>query len=362
MRNKKIIVTGGGTGGHLMPAIAICEKLRAKGANVILVTDARCKDYLPSNLPFKYYIIDAQRFRNISKIFHTIYSWVKALFDSVNLMQKEKAVAVIGCGGYSSMPLILTAFCMRKKIILHEQNAYVGRANYIFAYLSDLLFLSFMHTVNIPLIDNKKIVWSGIPLTQKHKNNISIKKPVLSKKLITILITGGSQGASIFDEVIFDAIKLLKSKLQGKEIKVIQQVRSSICSDLKNAYSEINIECDVANFYHNMENHYLEADIYIGRAGASSVNEIINYKIPAIFVPYPFAQNNHQYYNAMNLAEFKAALLLKQKDMTPDSLANKLLEIIENPEFANKMTSKLHEMQIDSSEIITNEIHKIIDK
>ncbi len=362
MRNKTIIVTGGGTGGHLMPAIAICEKLQARGASVILVTDARCKDYLPNKLPFRAVIINVQRLKTITKIFTSLYSWVKALFDAVNLIDKEKAVAVVGCGGYSSLPLILSALCMRKKIILHEQNAYVGRTNYFFAYLSDLLFLSFMHTVNIPLIDNKKIVWSGIPLTQKHEDNAASKKPVLSKKTITILITGGSQGASILDEMIIEAIRLLKNKLHNKEIKVIQQVRSSICADLKKAYAEINVESDVANFYHNMESNYLDADIYIGRAGASSVNEIINYKIPAIFVPYPHAQNNHQYYNAMNLAEFKAAIVLKQQDMTPETLCNKLLEIIENPEYTNKMVSKLDEMQIDSAEIITTQIHKIIDK
>ena len=361
-KGQIIIVTGGGTGGHLMPAIAMCEQLQENSFRPLLVTDARCEKYLPDKMEFEHFIIDVQRAGNIKKIFHSLCSWTYAIRDSINLIRKEKASIVIGCGGYSSIPLILAALVLRKKIILHEQNAYVGRTNYILSYFADLLFLSFIHTVNIPLIDSKKVIWAGIPITKKHQLGRAVKKSIFSSKEITLLVTGGSQGAFIFDRLIIEALKLLQPKFPEYHFKVIQQVRESTSSSLKEEYSKLHIEAEVANFFHNIEDNYLKADIYIGRSGASTINEIINYKIPSIFVPYPSAQNNHQYYNAMNLVEFNAAWLIEQKDLSAEILSNKLEEIIKKKAAIAEMRGKLAELQMNSTEIIIEEIHKIIDK
>lgn len=356
--SKKIIVTGGGTGGHLMPAMAICEAIKEDKLVPVLITDKRCEPYLPSKLEYEHHIVTLERFSGIKSIFKVSISWILTLYNMLCLIMKQKPKLIIGCGGYSSAPLIIASILTRTKFVLHEQNAYVGKTNYYLAYIATKFFVSFVHTINIPLINANKIVWTGIPTLKKHK----VKTKTPKKNEITILITGGSQGAAIFDKISFDTIKLITKELPDVKFKVIQQVRELNCAKLIKDYAKIGVSAEVANFYHNIEEKYATADIFIGRAGAATVNEIIQYELPSILIPYPYAKNNHQYYNAHNLQEFEAAWLLKQSNLSTESLANILLEIINKQKNTNAIKLKLRKLQIESKKIILQEIHKIIDK
>ena len=355
---NKIIVTGGGTGGHLMPAMAICEAVLKDKLFPVLITDKRCEPYLPSKLSYEHHIVTLERYAGVKSTFKVLKSWLVTLYSMFCIILKEKPKLVIGCGGYSSAPLIIASILTGTKFVLHEQNAYVGRTNYFLSYIATKFFVSFVHTINMPIINSKKIVWTGIPTLDKH----IIKKKQSSKNEITILITGGSQGAKIFDDISFDTIKLLTKKLPDVQINVIQQVREQNCAKLIKAYSKIGVLAEVANFYHNIEEKYATADIFIGRAGAATVNEIIQYEIPSVLIPYPYAKNNHQYYNALNLREFEAAWLVNQSEVTPEKLSNIVFEIIKKNKDLKHTKIQLKKMQIESKKIILQEIHKIIDK
>ncbi len=361
MNKKTIIVTGGGTGGHLMPAISICEELFKQNFRPILITDKRCENYLPKNLAFDVIIIEVARASGFFSFYKPIFSGLKGLLQVFSLMQRTQPKLLIACGGYSSLPVLLAAMVRGVKFVLHEQNAITGTVNYLLSYLSQRLFISFIHTINLPLIDSKKIVWTGIPTLESHNYNGKIVTERKSSE-ITIMCTGGSQGASIFDELLFETIKILVKKLPKIKFNIIQQVRSIDEKFLSQEYKAIGVTSDIAKFYHNINEKYSTADILIARAGASTINEIIHYELPSILVPYPYAKNNHQMHNAMNLVEFKAAWLIEQKKISPEILATKIQEILGNKDELSYAQSQLKKLQIDSRKIIMQEVYKIIDK
>jgi len=361
MHKKVIIVTGGGTGGHLMPAISICEELHKQNFVTILITDKRCENYLPKDLDFKVVIIEVARANGIFSYYKPIITGIKSLISILCLIRKTKPQLVIACGGYSSLPVLLASIIARVKFALHEQNAVIGTVNYLLSYLSQRLFISFIHTINLPLIDSKKIILTGIPILESHNKDTEF---FMKKKsdIITIMCTGGSQGASIFDELLPKTMEVLVSKLPETKFNIIQQVRRADCDHLVKRYKEIGVNADVSKFYHNISEKYLCADIFISRSGAGTVNEIIHYALSAILVPYPHAKNNHQMHNAMNLVEFRAAWLIKQEKISPEILATKIQEILEDKDALLYAQNQLKKLQIDSRKIITQEIHKIIDK
>ncbi|MDX1917023.1 MAG: UDP-N-acetylglucosamine--N-acetylmuramyl-(pentapeptide) pyrophosphoryl-undecaprenol N-acetylglucosamine transferase [Rickettsiaceae bacterium] len=357
-KSISIIVAGGGTGGHLMPAIALCEILKEEGYNPILLTDQRCKGYLPANLKFPVEISSLNR-PSLSGIFYCIYDLALGVIRSFRISSKYKAKLVIACGGYTCAPLLVASILRITPFILQEQNAIIGKVNYYFGYFAKKLFISFIHTTNLPFIASKRIIWAPMPLLAKH-TTIKAKKESQDDRFV-ILITGGSQGANIFDELITESILLTSQNLKSKTIKVIQQSATK-GEEIAKKYKEAGIKCITEKFFHNIEEYYNEADLFIGRAGASTVNEIMQYQIPSILIPYPYAANNHQYYNAKNLEEFSAGWVVMQKDITSKKLSLLISEIIDSKELRRNASINLSNIRIDSKDIILNCIKKIIDK
>jgi UDP-N-acetylglucosamine--N-acetylmuramyl-(pentapeptide) pyrophosphoryl-undecaprenol N-acetylglucosamine transferase len=356
---KTIVITGGGTGGHLMPALAMCEITSRAGYYPILITDSRCEPFLPKDNKFKTHIINLQRLDAITSIYGFFKSLIQNIIFLFKLFKSEKVILSIGCGGYSSLPILLVSIFSRTKFILHEQNAYLGRANYWFSYFATTLFTSFMHTVNIPLIDSSKIIWTGIPIPEKHKNQKASEK---DEKTKLIVITGGSGGAAILDEIVPGSMKILLKKFPNYNFKIIQQSRNAEDGKVENEYKKMKIESEVKKFFHNMEDYYSDADIFIGRSGASTISEVINYLTPSILIPYPFAKDDHQTQNAMNLKNFNAAEIIEQKNLSAKSLSTKIEEILFNKDKIKEIKWHLGELKINTNEIIISEIKKIIDK
>ncbi|MDX1924330.1 MAG: UDP-N-acetylglucosamine--N-acetylmuramyl-(pentapeptide) pyrophosphoryl-undecaprenol N-acetylglucosamine transferase [Rickettsiaceae bacterium] len=356
---KSILVTGGGTGGHLMPAIAICEILGSNGYEPILITDKRCEKFLPNDLEFSVQILDLAR-PKLSNLPSFTYSLFTSIYKSFKIIRSNKVKLVVACGGYSCAPIILTSILSFTPFVLQEQNSVVGKANYLFSYFAKRLFISFIHTINLPHISHKKIIWAQVPLLSKHTKENKIRPVELGKK-VTILVTGGSQGAAIFDDVVTGGIILLAQKHSNIKFRVIQQSKNHAI-EIENKYEKAGVECEVSPFFHNLQEFYSKSDFFIGRSGASTVNEVIHYTIPAIFIPYPHAANNHQYFNAKNLVEFEASWLLDQKGINPEKIMDNLSLLIEEKTFREKSISQLSKIKYDSSKIILNEIKKLIDK
>lgn len=358
--NKVVLVTGGGTGGHLMPAIALCELLKENNFEPILITDSRCKIYLPQKLDFECIIIDIVRGNNLKNFFLFFYSLIKSTYSLIKLILSKNIVLTIGCGGYSSLPVLLSSILTRTKLILHEQNAYLGKVNYWFSYFSSRLFISFMHTINLPILDSERIIWTGIPLAKKHIYNNSRNNK--NSDEVTIVVTGGSQGAEFFDELVYRSIVNIIEKNKNLKITLIQQSRNADNNILRNKYKSLGVNYKIEKFFNDIELYYSKCDIFIGRSGASTINEIIYYNIPSILIPYPYAKDDHQTHNAVNLVNFDAAKMINQSDVDYEKLSYLITEIIYDEKLIVKMRKLLEKLKINTSEIIVSEVKKILNK
>jgi UDP-N-acetylglucosamine--N-acetylmuramyl-(pentapeptide) pyrophosphoryl-undecaprenol N-acetylglucosamine transferase len=359
--SKNIFLTGGGTGGHLFPALAMAELLKENMYEPIVFTDSRCKNYIPDNLNFRVEVMDLPRpdFR-ISNIKAFFREFIKTTKYYTELIRSLNPSLVIACGGYSSLPLLVATIFSGVKLVIHEQNAIIGRTNFWFSIFAKKFFISFEKTHKIPFFIKNNIVWTGSPLLYKLKKKDNSNREI--GDVVKILITGGSQGAKIFDEIVPDAIEILKYKFSGRKFIIFQQTSSKDFSNITERYKNMGIDSRVQNFFHDIENYYEKIDIYVGRSGASTINEIIEYRIPSIFVPYPFAKDNHQFFNSLNFLQYNAAIIIDQANLNPDKLAESIGKYIENRNLVKSAIEGIAKLKIDSNKIILSEIKKIIDK
>lgn len=351
-----ILVIGGGTGGHLFPAIATLEEFEARGKKAALITDDRCEKYLENYSNINTYIIKQRRFEGILSSIKAVFFSIIAMFQSYILLRKLKPKLIIGFGGYVIYTTLLVANWMRIPIMLHEQNAVMGKANKFFAKRASKLFLSFKDTKNIPEdLPKDKIIVTGNPVRADIRN--------ASKKKgdnFRILIIGGSQGARFLSDVIPDAINQVLKNFPKKNIEIIQQARMEDIDRVKSLYAEYNIKAQISDFFHNMPEILKETDLIISRAGAATITEIIATATPSILLPYPYASEMHQHYNAEIIQKNNCGIMLDQNDATIVSLASKVSDLINNPNQLLDMSKNLKKLQKDSAHIIVDTAEKII--
>jgi UDP-N-acetylglucosamine--N-acetylmuramyl-(pentapeptide) pyrophosphoryl-undecaprenol N-acetylglucosamine transferase len=362
---KKIFVVGGGTGGHLFPAIAVAEILQKRNYNVSLITDPRCKKYLKNHESIKSFIIGPSKFTSnlIGKILVISFTLV-ALIKSFLLLYRTKPALIIGFGGYIAFPPLLVAKLLRIPIMLHEQNCFLGKVNYLFAKTSTTLCLAFKETGNIPKnLPKNKIIVTGNPVRQEIlEYNPKIKKRKATKNTFKILITGGSQGASFFSSIIPEAVNLVQKHDASLKLEITQQARLEDIEKLKAAYKKHHIKGNIAEFFYNMPELLYDADLLIGRAGAATIAEIIAVLKPAILVPYPYAAEGHQHLNAMMIHSSGGGLYIDQFDITPEILAATITQMIKDKGILLAMSAALVKLQKDSLNIIADTAEKIIQK
>ncbi len=335
-----IVLTAGGTGGHVYPAEALATELEKRGHQVMLFTDNRGLN----NYKGKLGEIENKAICSGSVVGKSLLTKIMSLFKvglgvvqaGYYLLQKRPQ-CVVGFGGYASFPTAVAAIILRIPLIIHEQNSVMSRTNRILAKFADLIAQSFRKVQNTP--EDAKTVLSGMPVRDSiaalyHK---SYKIPDNSSKM-TLLVLGGSQGAKIFAEVVPQAIKLLAEDKQ-KQLVVYQQCRKGEEEEVKKAYAGMPSEVVVKSFFDNMSELYEQAQLIISRAGASSVYEIVACGLPAILVPLPIAADNHQYYNAKEFADAGAAILLLQSDFSKEKLSNILQDFYAQPVKMQQMSA-----------------------
>ena len=287
---KNFLITTGGSGGHVVPAIILFEHL-SKEINLILSTDKRGLKFLDKSIN-EFEIIDTPKLNNI---FFLPFSLLKTLFltfKSIFLLKRRKIKKVFSTGGYMSLPVILAAKFLKLEIYLLEPNLILGRANRYFLNHCDKIFCYTNKVKNFPDIFKYKMIIID-PLVRKNifkLNSLNSKKDIF-----TILIVGGSQGANIFDKNLKDVIVNVSKK---NSIKVIQQTNEKNISSLSDFYSKNNIENKVFSFDQKFSENLEKTDLCITRAGASTLAELSVSNIPFIAVPLPTSKDNHQLENA----------------------------------------------------------------
>jgi UDP-N-acetylglucosamine--N-acetylmuramyl-(pentapeptide) pyrophosphoryl-undecaprenol N-acetylglucosamine transferase len=321
MKNK-ILISTGGSGGHVVPAITIHDHLKNK-YDVIISTDLRGFKYL-DNDNYNVCVVNTPKL-NISILFPLAI--IKVFFLSLRsliLLKREKIKILISTGGYMSLPLCLAAKILNIKIFLLEPNMIIGRANRFFLNFSEKIICYTNNIINFPDKFQNKLEISP-PFIRK--NYYEINRQDNGNKIFTIIIIGGSQGAKIFDEIIHESI-LKISKTES--LRIIHQTNQKNINFLKNFYSENKIENVIFSFEKNLNKLLTQADLCITRAGASSLAEISLLKIPFIAIPLPTSKDDHQFKNANYYKNKDCCWIVDQINFDKEKFEDLLLNILRN--------------------------------
>lgn len=324
---KSIVLAAGGTGGHVFPAQALAQELSAQGYNVFFFTDARGHQFKLSNVSLVK-IPAGQLSGSLHKKVQGGAILVAGTLAALYQLKRIKPAAVIGFGGYASFPTMMAAITLRIPTIVHQADAYFGRANHFLAPLVTRIATSFPHVENIPKSCHHKVVYTGLPVRPEIKAEPYILPE--ENETFQILITGGSQGAKIFGEVIPQAISLLKPSLQ-KRLCIHQQGRPEYLGLINALYQRTKAQVVLSRFFKSMGEEYKKAHLVISRAGASSVTEAAVVGRPVLFVPYPYAMDDHQFYNAQQAVNVQGGWLMREKEFTPESVALYMSSLMASP-------------------------------
>jgi len=331
----RIVIAGGGTGGHLFPGIALTEEFVSVNPETeILFISAgnMLEKSVLSKTKFQRRWIAAEGIKGkglIKKIISVI-KIPKGIFESISILKKFNPKLIIGMGSYSSGPVIVAARLLGINIVVCEQNIVMGATNRILSHFADRIYVSSEETKIKN--NNYKLCFTGNPIRKNFfrktcKHTDESEHNGNKKNLFTIFVTGGSQGANRINTVVADAAKKLKNK---NNLMFIHQTGAADESWVKEAYNKNNIPCIVKSFFDDMNQMYSRADIVIARAGATTVAEITSLGKCSILIPYPFAADNHQKLNAQSLADKNAAEIIQQKDLNATLLAKRIEYYVSN--------------------------------
>ena len=352
---KKILITTGGTGGHVIPAKIIEEHLK-NNFEIYYSTDLRGLKYLSSDIN-KTIIIDTPRF-NLS--FYLPFRLIKLMYltlQSILFLKKEKIEKVISIGGYMSIPIIIGAKILGLTILLLEPNLVLGRGNRFFLNFSKKIFCYSNKISNFPKKDFHKIELIK-PLVSKAFYELEKTKDINNK--FCFLISGGSQGAQIFDDLIKDIMIDISKTFS---IKVIQQTSIENIEKLKNFYDSKNIENKIFNFDENFINLINMSDLCITRAGATSLAEISILNKPFIAIPLPSAKDNHQMKNAQFYEEMGCCWVLDQRNLKKEKLSKIILNILKDKTDLIDKKSNLEKLNFENSwNDVNQKLQKIINE
>lgn len=362
--NKNVVLVTGGTGGHIIPAIALYEALIVNNFGAALLVDKRFlnfQKYIANNAKYKVIISDKLSGGIISKLFGIIRLFI-GLLQSIFWLTKLNPAVVIGFGGYTTFPTMIAAKILRKKIILHEQNSVIGNANKFLAPYADLIATTFPDVKNI---DNKKdVLFTGNFIRNslwKNRKNIYPKLNKNENETIKITIIGGSQGAAILSKVIPEAIIKFSEK-SGYKFIIYQQARAEDIEKVKKQYEQARIESFIAPFFPNIEKKMMDSHLVIARSGASTITDLITIGRPAIFIPFPGSFGDHQYYNAEYIVKNQGGWLIDQANFNQNSLCDLLNEILNHPKILLKYAKNTKKLARNGIEIILPVIEKLCAK
>jgi UDP-N-acetylglucosamine--N-acetylmuramyl-(pentapeptide) pyrophosphoryl-undecaprenol N-acetylglucosamine transferase len=320
-----IVLVAGGTGGHVFPAEALAEALRSRGYTLALFTDKRGEAYKGELGQLPTHTISATRMTGgvIGRV-RTALSLLKGTMQSRRLFAQLKPSVVVGFGGYTSVPAMWAATALRIPTVIHEQNALMGRANRLMASRVTAIATSFREVQGMGASARRKVVMTGNPVrgAVRALRDTPYVAPGAGDP-IRVLVTGGSQGATVFATVVPAALERLPEDIR-RRLVVSQQARPEDLDQVRAAYAANGIQAEVAPFFSDLAARLGTTHLFIGRAGASTIAEITCAGRPAIFVPYPHAADDHQTANARALEALDAGIVIPQPAFDAETLATRL--------------------------------------
>lgn len=353
----RIIITGGGTLGHIYPALAIADKLRQKANILFIGTSKGIESEVIQKEGVQFRGVDVQGWTGKTKV-KFIIKLIKAFFLGIKYIREFKPDIVVGMGGYASVPVVLGAVLLRIKTLVHEQNSIPGKANRLLAKFVDKVAVNFAESQKyLPI---KKVVVTGNPIRaqfgQINRQEALLKFNLDTDKL-TLLIFGGSRGAHRINEVMKEIIGFLPTKVQ-----LIWATGEQDYQFIKEAVLKTGLKIVVEKFFYDLPIAYQLADLVVCRAGATTLAEIIACNLPAILIPYPYATSNHQEHNAKLLVEKGAAVMIKESELSAEKLTNAIIELIENRDKLKNMAQKYQSFKItDATQNVIDVICSLVE-
>jgi UDP-N-acetylglucosamine--N-acetylmuramyl-(pentapeptide) pyrophosphoryl-undecaprenol N-acetylglucosamine transferase len=366
-RSLGVVIAGGGTGGHLFPGIAMAQEFLARNPNSRILFVGTGKSFelsILSKTGFKHERITAEgikgqslreRALSISKI-------PKGIFESLLILKRFRPDIVIGVGGYAAGPLVVAAWLLCIKIALHEQNILPGMTNRMLFRFAHRIYVSFNGTKVGASMD--KISFTGNPVRKEilkcaREKNYTPVADVATGKVFNVLIIGGSQGAHSINMAVLEAMEHIENK---DRFFIVHQTGIQDEMRVKGTYANEAISGEIQAFFSDMDRRYKDADLIICRAGATTVAEITAMGKGVIFIPFPYAADNHQVLNAMSLEKSGAAELILEKDLGGKVLAERINFYASHREALHQMALRAKELgRPDAAADIVDDCYRLVE-
>ncbi len=328
-----ILLTAGGTGGHLFPAEALANVLKSSGARVVLATDKRANAYagsfpadeiveIPSATPSS---------RSVPQMSKAALMLGQGTLKAAAVIRRLKPDAVVGFGGYPTVPPVIAASLLKVPTAIHEANGVMGRANRLLARRANVIATGFASIKGIPAGVPGKVVHTGNPIRPAVLDAArQAYAPLEARGKLRLLVVGGSQGARVMSDVVPPAIERLPPDLRSR-IVITQQARGEDLDRVRDHYRRLNVEFEAEPFFKDLPHRLAQAHLVVSRSGASTVAELAVIGRPSVLVPLPGALDQDQAVNARTLADIGAATMILQDAFTPERLAEELRSRFEDP-------------------------------
>lgn len=323
----RLLVAGGGTGGHLFPGLALGEEVKTRHPrnDVLFVGSARgieAREVPRAGYPLELIDVKPLKRMGLAGLGKGLFRLPHAFWQSVRILRRFDPDVVVGVGGYSSGPLVLAAWLLRIPTAIQEQNALPGFTNRVLGRFVDAVFVAFEEARKS--FPRRRTHLLGNPIRRAFLDNyLHVKAPGAK---VSLLVTGGSQGAHVLNQRVADAMEILAPTL-GPKLTLLHQTGVKDAPEIAARYAKLagtGLEARAVPFIDDMAQAYAAADLLVCRAGATTIAELTVCKKPAILVPFPFAADDHQTVNARAMVEAGAALLLPEGELTGERLAGEL--------------------------------------
>jgi UDP-N-acetylglucosamine--N-acetylmuramyl-(pentapeptide) pyrophosphoryl-undecaprenol N-acetylglucosamine transferase len=335
------VLAAGGTGGHMIPAHALAAELKSRRHGVLLITDERGSRFpgLFEGIPV--HILAAGRLGGGP------VGWLKAAGsvlkgrgEAKRLYREHTPDAVVGFGGYPAFPSLLAASAMRIPTVLHEQNAVMGRVNRLLAGEAEAIGVAYEEIDRLKAKYKAKTVLIGNPVREEIARLGEMPFPPFDEVApLKILVTGGSQGATILSQIVPEGLGMLEPSLR-RRLQVVQQCRPDDIERVRNQYADLGIPAELMTYVEDMAPKLADCHLMIGRAGASTIAELTAAGRPAILIPFAAATDDHQTANAREMVRAGGARAIKQENFTPDVLARQIEALAMDPVALNNAAAR----------------------
>jgi len=356
----KWLIVAGGTGGHIIPGVAVAQQLLKLQREVYFISGTRkVEETILKNKPFKVYRLDVEGFigRSFKDKLRAFIKMIKAIVKAYKIVDDLNPHIILATGGYISFPVVLVGKIKGKKLGLHEQNIEPGIANKVLSYMVDKIFVSMEESKNY--FPKEKVVFSGNPV---REDILNLKPREHSGK--GLLILGGSLGARFINELAIKFVPLLLDEF--KDLLIIHQTGLDDFERINNEYKKLikkenESRLKVFPFIEDMSWAYSQVDLFLGRCGATTLAELFAVGLPAIFIPFPYATRNHQEKNAKIVAQKGGAILIRQKEATPEVVLKEIKNLLKNGEKLKSMSQIMKSFYTPAPQkIIINELEELI--